>query len=208
MPATHRPHSPHLRRPQPVATADPGAASAARRTSCHVRRGCRTGHHLSAWQPACGSRPDTPVWGGKPPRTRAWLPPPALPHARHRPSGRQSFRKQRRINPPIAPTRYNFLFSPSRPALRAAGGRPPVRQRHDGRRATGLTDKPRRMTAAPPSQPYTRCPHYPSCSRPARAAPQAPGPGVPAHVRHAHALWRPGQDGRDVPAARPPAHAS
>jgi Glyceraldehyde 3-phosphate dehydrogenase, NAD binding domain len=46
-----------------------------------------------------------------------------------------------------------------------ASGRPPGRQRHDGRRATGVTDKPRRMTASPPSQPYTRRPGLPSCSR-------------------------------------------
>jgi hypothetical protein len=35
-------------------------------------------------------------------------------------------RKQRTVNPPTDPTRYNFLYYPSRPALRAAarGGRP------------------------------------------------------------------------------------
>jgi hypothetical protein len=39
---------------------------------------------------------------------------------------RRSFWKQRTVNPPIAPARYNFLYSSSRPALRAAvsGGRP------------------------------------------------------------------------------------
>ena len=44
----------------------------------------------------------------------------------HHPSGGRSFRKQRTVNPPIVPTRYNFLYSSSRPALRAAacGGRP------------------------------------------------------------------------------------
>jgi hypothetical protein len=29
-------------------------------------------------------------------------------------------REQRTVNPPIAPARYNFLYSSSRPALRAA----------------------------------------------------------------------------------------
>ena len=38
----------------------------------------------------------------------------------HWPSGRRSFRKQRTVNPPIAPARYNFLCS-----LKAACGRPP-----------------------------------------------------------------------------------
>jgi hypothetical protein len=42
--------------------------------------------------------------------------------AGHQPSGRRSFRKQRTVNPPIAPTRYNFLYSSSRPAC----GRPPA----------------------------------------------------------------------------------
>jgi hypothetical protein len=31
--------------------------------------------------------------------------------AGHPPSGRRSFRKQRTVNPPIAPARYNFLYS-------------------------------------------------------------------------------------------------
>jgi hypothetical protein len=44
----------------------------------------------------------------------------------HRPSGGRSFRKQRTVNPLMVPARYNFLYSSSRPALRAAasGGRP------------------------------------------------------------------------------------
>jgi hypothetical protein len=34
------------------------------------------------------------------------------------PSGRQSLPKHRTVNPPIAPTRYNFLHASSKPALR------------------------------------------------------------------------------------------
>jgi hypothetical protein len=48
----------------------------------------------------------------------------------HQPSGRRSFRNQRTVNPLIAPARYNFLYSASRPAC----GRPPaaaVLGRHD-----------------------------------------------------------------------------
>jgi hypothetical protein len=57
----------------------------------------------------------------------------------HRPDGRcpargRSLRTRRTVNPLTGPTRYNFLYSSSRPALRAAGGRPPARQRHDGHR--------------------------------------------------------------------------
>jgi hypothetical protein len=46
--------------------------------------------------------------------------------AGHQPSGRRSSPKQRTVNPPIAPIRYNFLYASSRPALRAAAcdGRP------------------------------------------------------------------------------------
>jgi hypothetical protein len=40
----------------------------------------------------------------------------------HRLSGRQTARKQPTVNPPIAPARYNFLYSSSRPAC----GRPPT----------------------------------------------------------------------------------
>jgi hypothetical protein len=47
--------------------------------------------------------------------------------------------KQRTVNPPIALARYNFLYSSSRPALQAACGRPPARQRHDRHRRTVLT---------------------------------------------------------------------
>jgi hypothetical protein len=94
-----------------------------------------------------------------------------------------------------------LLFS--RPTLRPTSGRPPARQRHHGRRATGLTDKPRRMTASPPSQPYTRRPGLPSCSRCSSSArPWS------SRARHAHEPWRPTQGDLDVPAARPPAHAT
>jgi hypothetical protein len=43
--------------------------------------------------------------------------------AGHQPSGRRSFGKQRTVNPPIAPARYNFLYS----SFKAGpGGRPPA----------------------------------------------------------------------------------
>jgi hypothetical protein len=41
-------------------------------------------------------------------------------------SGGRSFRKRRTVNPLMVPARYNFLYSSSRPALRAASGRPPA----------------------------------------------------------------------------------
>jgi hypothetical protein len=55
--------------------------------------------------------------------------------AGHQLSGQRLFRKQRTVNPPIVPARYNFLYASSRPALRAAaaGGRP--------RPATGRRDR-------------------------------------------------------------------
>ena len=44
----------------------------------------------------------------------------------------------------------------SRPALRAASGRPPARQRHDGHRAAGLARSRGWTTASRPEQPCTR----------------------------------------------------
>jgi hypothetical protein len=42
--------------------------------------------------------------------------------AGHQPSGGRSFRKQRTVNPPITPARYNFLYSSSRPSSAAVLG--------------------------------------------------------------------------------------
>jgi hypothetical protein len=70
--------------------------------------------------------------------------------AGHSPSGRRSFRKQRTVNPLTGPARYNFPYSSSGPALRAASGRPPARQRHDADRGT---DSP----SAPGGTPHSRC---------------------------------------------------
>ena len=70
--------------------------------------------------------------------------------AGHQPSGRRSFRKHPTVNPLTGPARYNFPYSSSRPALRAASGRPPARQRHDAHRGT---DSP----SAPGGTPHSRC---------------------------------------------------
>jgi hypothetical protein len=40
-------------------------------------------------------------------------------YAGHQPSGGRSFRKQRTVNPPIVPARYNFLYSPQANERRA-----------------------------------------------------------------------------------------
>ena len=162
MPAGHRPCSPRLAGPRPAVAVVPDACPAARRMSCHVRGGCRRDHHVACWRPADGRR-RTPVQGVRPPQHGHGVQPvrvcraPAVrtvvvPEA----ADGQSVDRSCSLQLPL-------LFS--RPTLRPASGRPPARQRHHGRRATGLTDKPRRMTASPPSQPYTRRPGLPSCSR-------------------------------------------
>jgi hypothetical protein len=91
------------------------------------------------WWPAARRRPDTcprrPIAADISVATRTS--PSAC--AGHQPSGRRSFRKQRTVNPLTRPARYNFLYSSSRPAPRAASGRPPARQRHGGHRGTDLT---------------------------------------------------------------------
>src|SRR5829696_8404046 len=77
--------------------------------------------------------------------------------AGHQLSGEWSFGKQRTVNPPIAPARYNFLYPSSRPALRAAacGGRPRPRSRWCVALAR---HEPAPRTAATPSSPGTSPP--------------------------------------------------
>jgi hypothetical protein len=103
-------------------------------------RSARPRKRLTMERPADSGRKQPQVHGGAAP----------IPgRRRHRTSvrsacncGRQSpgqlgqlalLREQRTVNPPIVPARYNFLYSSSRPALRAAacGGRPrPAGQPH------------------------------------------------------------------------------
>jgi hypothetical protein len=115
-----------------------GTASGRASHTLPCPRGYRRDHHVST--PVAGGR--WPVGGGREAAGHLSRPQPAADTsmatdtrlatcAGHQPSGRlpsgrQSFQKQRTVNPPIALTRYNFLCSPSRPALRAAacGGRP------------------------------------------------------------------------------------
>jgi hypothetical protein len=76
----------------------------------------------------CAAGGRTSVRGVRSPQTPAWPSTSALAiSAGHQPSGARWFRKQRTVNPLIVPTRYNFLYSSSRPALRAASGRRPAR---------------------------------------------------------------------------------
>jgi hypothetical protein len=106
------------------------------------------------WRPACGRH--RTLSGGSPPRTPAQPPTPAtvrpdgVRHVAGR-SGRGGRSIRRPVNPLTGPTRYNFLYSSSRPALRAASGRPPARQRHDGHRGAGLTLPPGHRRDAPAS---------------------------------------------------------
>jgi hypothetical protein len=126
MPATHRPHSTHLRRPEPAAAADSGVASGRARHELSCPPGLPDGSPPVRLAAGVRSSAGHSRLGRQPPRTLAWLPPPAWPRAGHRPSGRQSFRKHRTVNPLILPARYNFLYSSFKAGLRAAasGGRP------------------------------------------------------------------------------------
>jgi hypothetical protein len=71
--------------------------------------------------------------------------------AGYQPSGRRPFRKQRTVNPLMGPARYNFLYSSSRPALRAAacGGRPRAGSASTTAGEPGLTLRPSRETLPP-----------------------------------------------------------
>jgi hypothetical protein len=82
----------------------------------------------------------TPVRARGPPRTPAW---PRVLDTACPDGGWRSFRKQRTVNPLIAPARYKFLYSASRPALRpgndtrATGDRPHLP--HQGKPQTVAT---------------------------------------------------------------------
>jgi len=54
--------------------------------------------------------------------------------------------------PSLSDARKKFLYYTSRPALRAACGRPPARQPHGGHRGTGLTLVIRRHGTTPPDE--------------------------------------------------------
>jgi hypothetical protein len=111
--ADTRPDWPPGSRPRKWSTTE-GPVSVDRRSSPGVRgkaalvrpggRRCRSCRTPPASGRSCGH--DSPPHG---PTRTAWF---LLP-------------ERRTVNPPIAPTLYNFLYSSSRPALRAAfGGRP------------------------------------------------------------------------------------
>jgi hypothetical protein len=121
MPATHRPHSPHLRRPQPAAAADWGVASGRAPHELSCPPGLPDGSSPVRLAAGVRSSAGHSRLGRQPPRTLAWLPPPAWPRAGHCPSGRQSFRKHRTVNPLILPARYNFLYSSFQGRPRPAG---------------------------------------------------------------------------------------
>jgi hypothetical protein len=87
---------------------------AVRSRSCHVRGGYGKDHHVSALVGGVGRRPDT----GR--QTAADTSLARAPE--HQAVWRAVVRKQRTVNPPIAPARSNFLYSSSRLAC----GRPPT----------------------------------------------------------------------------------
>jgi hypothetical protein len=106
--------------------------------------------------PAGGRRPDTrpgPQIGAD---TGMAIDTSLASYAGHRPSGGWWFRKQRTVNPPMVPARYNFLYASSRPARRppsgpAATGAPasPSAPGDDGRQAQSTcSDRPIRSLIA------------------------------------------------------------
>ena len=84
-------------------------------------------------------------------------------HAGHQLSGRRSFRKRRTVNPLMVPARYNFLYSSSRPAWRAAacGGRPRAGDDTTGTGEPVAPSTPGRGEGAEcASVPKARLPHF------------------------------------------------
>jgi hypothetical protein len=112
------------------------------RTSCHVPSGAarttrvHAGHGVRS---AAGGR--TPVQGRRPPWTPAWpLEASLATDAGHQPSDGRSIVPEA-ADGQSADRSGSLQLAPlfSRPALRAAFGRPPARQRHDGHRGTDPT---------------------------------------------------------------------
>jgi hypothetical protein len=126
MPGGHRSCSPDMGGGCDLRQQQSGAPRpAARRTSCHVHGGYRMGHHVSALAAGIQWSVGHCAWAaGRRHEPGADVSLATL--AGHLPSGRRSFRKQRTVNPPLVPARYNVLYSSSGSALRAAacGGRP------------------------------------------------------------------------------------
>jgi hypothetical protein len=201
--AGHRPS--HLRRSRHAVALVPDPDSVASHTLPYRggRRGPTPCPHR--W-PTCGRRPDTVRASDRRGHRHGHRHQPAK-CAGHQPSGEWSlerpFPKQRTVNP-LVPARDNFLYSPQgRPCGRPAAALRP------GNDTTAGGGGPHRQATQDHSSPAFTALHSPAGTiLPARAAPQASGPGVPARARHAHEPWRPAPGGRDVPAARPPAHAS
>jgi len=124
--AAHRQHLSFRtpRAPWPAVAAVPGPCPAARHTSRHVRSGCRTDHPCP-WWPACGRRPDIRPGLASDRRRHQYGHRHSLATcAGHQPSGRRSFRKQRTVNPLMAPCEVSGSLQLSlHPQGRPAGGR-------------------------------------------------------------------------------------
>jgi hypothetical protein len=129
----HRSCWPYLRGPWPAGSSGPGAGSAPRRTSWHVRGGCRRDNRSPRWWPASGRRPDIRPASDRPRQQDGHRHEPGhLPNT-GRPEGDRSGRGGRSIRRSLP--RYSFLYSSSRPALRpAAGGGRPRPAQPQGRR--------------------------------------------------------------------------
>jgi hypothetical protein len=126
-PAGHRPSPPALAAAWACRTRVPDAYPAAQ--SARPRR-LPQSHDVSALVATGHRQSGTPSKGSDAADTSMATVSSLSVCAGHLPSGRWSFRKQRTVNPPLVPARYNFLYSSSRPA----SGRPPAAL---GRRRTG-----------------------------------------------------------------------
>jgi hypothetical protein len=115
MPTGRRPFSPYVEAAVACGAAVPDPCPAARHTSCRVRGAAsrpRPGSALVAGVREADGQP----FGRQIAADASMATSTSLATcAGHQPSGRRSFRKQRTVNPPIAP-RYKFLYDSSRPA--------------------------------------------------------------------------------------------
>jgi hypothetical protein len=127
-PVRHHPQTPRQRTSAPRA----GSAAGQPAVAAGCDRSLRDRPHPSARRP-CGAT----VTGHPSAGARNWHMPSTMGDQLGQP---RSTRKRRTVNPPIVPARYNFLYSSSRPALRAAawGGRPRPAQPQGRRGFSGV----------------------------------------------------------------------
>jgi hypothetical protein len=130
-----------------------------RRASCHVRSGCRTDPPVSTLVVGVPSVAGHPSGRQTAADTGMAIDTSPVMCAGHQLSGRRLSRKQRTVNPPIAPARHNFLCSSQaarRPGSDTTVTGEPVPAARAGRSRPGLASLDPLCSVAQPLLPLSR----------------------------------------------------